>query len=175
VGIYVPDLLFNEATRVWGSPKQKEQDMKKVVLVDMDGTLVKITPFNSDTFSDVNSNDVWNKNTMNAVVYQEGIDRVYEWYNKGYIIMMITARGASCRPYTIAKLKDMGIYDMFTHVWHRHTRYSGMESGVVKEAMIKRAVRQYGYDFKYAIEDENHAIMLDHGMHVIDANVWNKA
>ena len=64
---------------------------------------------------------------------------------------------------------------MFTHIWHRHTRYNGMPSGVVKAAMIKRAVRQYGYDFTYAVEDENHDIMVDHGMHVIDANVWNKA
>ena len=149
--------------------------MNKVVLVDMDGTLVTITPSNKDTFANQDSIDVWDKNTMNALPYKDGIDLVHALYSMGYIIMMITARSASCRPYTIAKLKDMGVYDMFTHVWHRHTRYNGMPSGVVKAAMIKRAVRQYGYDFTYAIEDENHAIMVDHGMHVIDANVWNKA
>jgi len=148
--------------------------MNKVALVDMDGTLVTITPSNKDTFANQDSINAWDKSTMHALPYKDGVNMVRALYNMGYIIMMITARGASCRPYTIAKLKDMGIYHMFTHVWHRHTRYNGMPSGVVKAAMIKRAVRQYGYDFAYAVEDENHGIMVDHGMRVIDANVWNK-
>lgn len=140
---------------------------KKAVLVDIDGTLVKVTPnWSMDRNSD------WEEETLGAVGYGFAIAMVKKYKDMGYEIVIVTARGSSCYNNTVKKLREIGVYEHVSVLMHRSRKYEGVRSAVWKDAAIKMLKSKY--DFVYAMEDEepNAKMMESHGMVVVDAKVW---
>ena len=141
--------------------------MDKAVLIDIDGTLVTITPnWTADRIAE------WDAETMNADVLVGGVEKLKEFKNEGYKLVFLTARGQGCKKYTEMKLKEIGVWGCVDSIWHRPLRWEGKKSSLYKEAMIKMLVKKY--DFEYAMDDEdgNLEVMERYGMKVIDAKTW---
>ena len=145
--------------------------MDKAVLVDVDGTLVSVTPFDYGVFEKGEKVveeylKEWDASTMNAVVYEDAVEMLVEFKKMGYKLIVLTARGQSCKKYTHRKFKEMGIDKLVDGVWHRPLRWEGKSSSVYKEAMIKMLSKKY--DFEWAMEDEqkNKDVMIKAGMKI---------
>jgi FMN phosphatase YigB (HAD superfamily) len=139
----------------------------KAVLVDIDGTLVTVTPGWS-----LETNAAWEIDTVNADVLLKGIELVKQFKEEGYTLVFLTARGQGCRRYTRKKLREIGVLDLVDSIWHRPARWEGVSSSVYKEAMINMLMKKY--DFEWAMDDEekNLAMMERMGMKVLDAKSW---
>ncbi len=151
--------------------------MDKAVLVDVDGTLVTITEFDYSVFGKgeevvAEYLKMWDKKTMEAKVLEGGVQKLVEFKKMGYKLVVLTARGQSCKKYTLKKFKEMGIDKLVDGVWHRPVRWEGKNSALYKEAMIKMLMKKY--DFEWAMEDEekNMEVMRKAGMKVVDAKMW---
>lgn len=142
---------------------------EKAVLVDIDGTLVSVTP-NWSAERDLQ----WVEDTLNAVGYMFAIQLVKKYKKMGYKIVIVTARGQSCKENTVKKLKEIGVYEFVDAMMHRTSKYEGTRSAVWKRAAIKMLKQRY--DFVYALEDEdaNMKVMRRHGMEIVDARMWWK-
>ena len=140
---------------------------QKAVLVDIDGTLVKITPNWS-----MERDAEWVEDTLNAEGYGFAVSMVKKYKKMGYKIVIVTARGQSCKNNTVKKLEEIGVYQLVDVMMHRTRKYEGTRSAVWKDAAIK--MLKHRYDFVYAMEDEegNARVMEKHGMVVVDAKVW---
>ena len=140
---------------------------QKAVLVDIDGTLVKITPNWS-----MERDAEWVEDTLNAEAYGFAVSMVKKYKKMGYKIVIVTARGQSCKNNTVKKLEEIGVYELVDVMMHRTSKYEGTRSAVWKDAAIK--MLKHRYDFVYAMEDEegNAKVMEKHGMVVVDAKVW---
>lgn len=150
--------------------KTKGGKMKeKAVLVDIDGTLVSITE-NWSAERDLE----WVEETMNAVGYKFAVELVKKYKKMGYKIVIVTARGQSCKENTVKKLKEIGVYEFVDVMMLRTEKMVAVRSAVWKDAAIRMLKQRY--DFVFAIEDEagNMEVMKKHGMIVIDAKVWWK-
>lgn len=151
--------------------------MKKAVLVDVDGTLVSVTEFDYSIFD--KGGDVvaeylkeWDARTMQAKVYEGGVKKLLEFKEEGYTLVVVTARGQSCKKYTFKKLKEMKLDGVIDSIWHRPKAWEGKSSALYKEWMIKKLSKKW--QFVYAMEDEekNMEVMRKAGMEVVDARVW---
>jgi len=142
---------------------------EKAVLVDIDGTLVSVTE-NWSAERDLE----WVEETMNAVGYKFAVELVKKYKKMGYKIVIVTARGQSCKENTVKKLKEIGVYEFVDVMMHRTRKYENTRSAVWKDAAIKMLKQRY--DFVFSLEDEegNQKVMRRHGMIVIDAKVWWK-
>ena len=151
--------------------------MKKAVLVDIDGTLVGITEFDYSVFG--KGEEVvkeylkeWDKKTMEAKVLEGGVEKLMEFKEMGYKLVVLTARGQSCRKFTAKKFKEMGIDDLVDSVRHRPVRWEGKNSALYKEAMIKMLMKKYDFEWTMEDEEKNMEVMRRAGMKVIDARQW---
>lgn len=152
-----------------GTTKTKGGIMKeKAVLVDIDGTLVEITP-NWTKERD----DIWVEETMNAVAYKFAVELVKKYKKMGYKIVIVTARGQSCKVNTVKKLKEIGVYELVDTMMHRVSSYENTKNAVWKKAAIKMLRQRY--NFVYALEDEdaNMEVMQQQGMTIVDARIWH--
>ena len=173
-----------------------KKEMKRLVLVDMDGTLVKITPSNGDEFEGVSMYgeeywNRWNDSTSGAEVLEGGVEVLRELKKKGYELVLVTVRGSEGRRITVRKLKEMGIESLFSGMWFRplvceRWYWKKEENAVrkdwrngqkwgsdqVKEYLIPIIEKKMGGKFVIAMEDENHETMKKFGMEVIDAKMW---
>ena len=148
---------------------KKEIIMKeKAVLVDIDGTLVSITE-NWSAERDLE----WVEDTLNAKGYGFAVSMVKKYKKMGYKIVIVTARGQSCKENTVKKLKEIGVYEFVDLMMHRTRKYENTKSAVWKDAAIK--MLNHRYDSVYAMEDEegNAEMMKSHGIIVVDAKVWH--
>lgn len=156
-----------------------KKDNKKAVLVDIDGTLVTVTDFDYSIFNNEDKNQIdlyfnyWNAETMKSDALQGGIDKLKEFKEMGYKLVFLTARGVSCKKYTLKKLKEIGVLDMVDSMWHRPIKWDGVSSSVYKDRMITM-LKKKGYEFEWAMDDEdkNLIVMENHGMIAIDAKEW---
>lgn len=196
--------LFNVPTGVWGFSAGKEvmkkstekKEAMKAVLLDVDGTLVGITPSNGDEFEGVipfgeEYWNKWNESTVNAKALIGGIEKVKELKERGYVIVVVTVRGASARGVTVKKLKEIGVWEMVDHMYMRplvcERWYWKKEENVgrkdwrngqkwgsdqVKGYLIPIIERKLGIKFEIAVEDENFEVMEMHGMEVVKAQMW---
>jgi phosphoglycolate phosphatase-like HAD superfamily hydrolase len=142
---------------------------EKAVLVDIDGTLVNVTPnWSADRDAE------WVEETMNAVGYKFAVAMVKKYKKMGYKIVIVTARGRSCKENTVKKLKEIGVYEFVDVMMHRTKAYENTRSAVWKKAAIRMLKQRY--DFVFAMEDEegNMEVMRKNGMIVIDAKIWWK-
>lgn len=151
--------------------------MNKAILVDVDGTLVSVTDFDYSVFdkgSEAVSEylKVWDKSTLDASVYSEGVRIVKEFKAMGYTIVVLTARGVSCKKYTMKKFKEMGIDGVVDSVWHRPLAWEGKSSAAYKEHMIKKLSKKFNFHFAMEDEDKNIAVMTAAGIRVLDAKTW---
>lgn len=142
---------------------------EKAVLVDIDGTLVSITPNWS-----AERNLEWVEDTLNADGFKFAVQLVKKYKKMGYKIVIVTARGQSCKENTVKKLKEIGVYEFVDVMMHRTNKYENTRSAVWKRAAIKMLKQRY--DFVYALEDEdgNMEVMRRHGMEIVDARMWWK-
>lgn len=154
-----------------------KKELKKAVLVDIDGTLVSITEFDYSVFG--KGEEVvkeylkeWDARTMEASVYEEGVKKLLEFKAMGYTIVVVTARGQSCRKYTFKKLKEMGIDGAIDSVWHRPVKWEGKSSALYKEWMIKKLSKKWAFEYAMEDEEKNMEVMRKAGMEVVDARVW---
>lgn len=111
---------------------------------------------------------------MNADVYDVGVQHLKALRSEGLTIVVLTARGQTCRPYTMAKLKAHGLWGLVDHIHHRPKKWEGVSSSKYKAAMIRRLSRQF--EFVVSMEDENPNIdvMLKAGIpKVLDAKTWH--
>lgn len=170
--------------------------MKKLALVDVDGTLVMKTSANGDEFEGVipfgeDYWELWNASTSKAKGLDGGVEMVKRLKKEGYVIVIVTVRGASARGVTVKKLKEIGVWDLVDHMYFRplvcERWYWKKEENVgrrdwrngqkwgsdqVKDYLIPIIERKLGGKFVVALEDENHEVMRKHGMMVVDAAVW---
>ena len=151
--------------------------MNKAILVDVDGTLVSVTDFDYSVFdkgSEAVSQylKVWDAKTMEASVYSEGVRIVKQFKEMGYTIVVLTARGQSCKKYTMKKFKEMGIDTLVDSVWHRPLAWEGKSSASYKEHMIKKLSKKFNFHFAMEDEDKNIAVMTAVGIRVLDAKTW---
>ena len=151
--------------------------MNKAILVDVDGTLVGITEFDYEVFSKGSEAvseylKLWDAKTMDASVYSEGVRIVKQFKEMGYTIVVLTARGQSCKKYTAKKFKEMGIDGVVDSVWHRPLAWEGKSSAAYKEHMIKKLSKKFNFHFAMEDEDKNIAVMTAAGIRVLDAKTW---
>lgn len=152
---------------------------KKAVLVDIDGTLVSLTDFDYSVFDTGDKSQIdsylefWNAETMKSTALQGGIEKLKEFKEMGYVLVFLTARGVSCKKYTLRKLREIGVLDMVDSMWHRPVKWDGVSSSVYKDRMITM-LKKKGYEFEWAMDDEekNLIMMEKHGMKVLDARKW---
>ena len=139
----------------------------KAVLVDIDGTLVSVTPNWSPE-----RDDQWVQETLNANGLDGGIAMLQAFKLMGYELVFLTARGQSCKKNTWKKLRELEIDHLVDSIWHRPLRWDGISSRKYKEHMIKMLLNKY--DLRWAMEDEeaNQEMMKELGLNVIDARVW---
>ena len=139
----------------------------KAVLVDIDGTLVSVTPNWS-----MERDDQWVQETLQAEPLDGGIAMLKAFKLMGYTLVFVTARGQSCKANTWKKFREIGIDDMVDSMWHRPNKWNGISSRKYKEHMIKMLLNKY--DLQWAMEDEepNQEMMKELGLNVIDARVW---
>jgi FMN phosphatase YigB (HAD superfamily) len=139
----------------------------KAVLVDIDGTLVSVTPNWSPE-----RDDQWVQETLNANGLDGGIAMLKAFKLMGYTLVFVTARGQNCRANTWKKLRQLKIDDLVDSIWHRPNKWNGISSRKYKEHMIKMLLNKY--DLQWAMEDEepNQEMMKSLGLNVIDAKVW---
>jgi hydroxymethylpyrimidine pyrophosphatase-like HAD family hydrolase len=139
----------------------------KAVLVDIDGTLVEVTPGWSPE-----TNVAWEMDTVNANVLLKGIELIKQFKEEGYTLVFLTARGQGCRKYTKKKLKEIGVWHMVDSMWHRPLKWESVSSSVYKEHMIKRLQKKYDFEWAMDDEDKNLEMMERMGMKVLDAKSW---
>lgn len=140
---------------------------QKAVLVDIDGTLVSVTPNWS-----MERDDQWVQETLNAEGLDGGIAMLKAFKLMGYELVFVTARGQSCKTNTWKKLRELEIDHLVDSMWHRPLKWENVSPSVYKKEMIK--MLQKKYDIQWAMEDEdlNLDIMKSLGLNVIDAKVW---
>jgi hydroxymethylpyrimidine pyrophosphatase-like HAD family hydrolase len=137
------------------------------VLVDIDGTLVEVTPGWSPE-----TNVAWEMDTVNANVLLKGIELIKQFKEEGYTLVFLTARGQGCRKYTKKKLKEIGVWHMVDSMWHRPLKWESVSSSVYKEHMIKMLMKKYDFEWAMDDEDKNLEMMERMGMKVLDAKSW---
>ena len=149
--------------------KKEEIMKKKAVLVDIDGTLVKITE-NWSMDRDLE----WVEETKEAVGYKVAVEFVKRFKEQGYVIIVVTARGQSCYGATKMKFEELGISKLVDVMIHRPEKLNGTRSSVYKNEMIK-FLKKY-YEIVFSMEDEkgNQVMMKKHGIEIIDATMWHR-
>jgi hydroxymethylpyrimidine pyrophosphatase-like HAD family hydrolase len=149
--------------------KKEEIMKKKAVLVDIDGTLVKITE-NWSMDRDLE----WVEETKKAVGYKVAVELVKRFKEQGYVIIVVTARGQSCYGATKMKFEELGINKLVDVMIHRPEKLINAKSSVYKNEMIK-FLKKY-YEIVFSMEDEkgNQAMMKKHGIEIIDATMWHR-
>lgn len=166
--------------------KRKEKEMKKkAVLVDIDGTLVELTPFDYEVFKKMDDETEeekeervekylkdWDRETLNAGVITGGVEMLRKFKKDGYVLVFLTARGQGCRKYTEKKMKEIGVWEMVDSMWHRPLRWEGKRSSLYKEAMIKMLMKKWDFEWAMDDEDANLEMMEKFGMKVLDAKKW---
>lgn len=139
----------------------------KAVLVDIDGTLVSVTPNWS-----MERDDQWVQETLNANGLDGGIAMLQAFKLMGFELVFLTARGQNCKANTWKKLRELEIDHLVDSIWHRPNKWNGISSKKYKEHMIKMLLNKY--DLRWAMEDEeqNQEMMKELGLNVMDARVW---
>lgn len=139
----------------------------KAVLVDIDGTLVSVTPNWS-----MERDDQWVQETLNANGLDGGIAMLQAFKLMGYELVFVTARGQNCRANTWKKLRELEIDHLVDSIWHRPNKWNGISSRKYKEHMIKMLLKKYDLQWAMDDEDPNLEMMKGLGLNVIDAKVW---
>jgi phosphoglycolate phosphatase-like HAD superfamily hydrolase len=136
--------------------------------VDIDGTLVSVTPNWS-----MERDDQWVEETLQAEPLDGGIAMLQAFKLMGYELVFLTARGQNCKKNTWKKFQELGIDHLVDSMWHRPVEMNGMSSNKYKEKMILMLMNKY--DLKWAMEDEqpNQEMMRRLGLNVINARVWH--
>lgn len=148
-----------------------KKELKKAVLVDIDGTLVSITEFNYSIFSKSEEEvkeylAMWDVKTLDAVVFADAVEKLMEFKKMGYELVVLTARGQSCKKYTAKKFKEMGIDTLVDSVWHRPLAWEGKSSASYKEAMIKKLSKRWVFEWAMEDEEKNKEVMKKAGMKI---------
>ncbi len=148
-----------------------KKELKKAVLVDVDGTLVSLTDFDYSVF-DKGEEEIkgylamWDARTMDACVYSDAVEMVKKFKEMGYVIVVLTARGQSCKKYTMKKFKEMGIDELVDSVWHRPLAWEGKSSASYKEHMIKKLSKRWVFEWAMEDEEKNKEVMKKAGMKI---------
>ena len=142
-------------------------EKKNAVLVDIDGTLVTVTPNWS-----AERNGQWEVETMNSTVLNGGVELIKKFKDEGYVLVFLTARGQGCRKYTEKKLREIGVWSLVDSIWHRPKSFENVSSSIYKKAMIERLSRKYEFVYAMDDEDKNIQVMASFGMEVFDAKRW---
>ena len=137
--------------------------------MDLDGTIFTITP----NWSPERNSD-WELETMNAGVYDVGVQVLRSLKESGLIIVVVTARGQTCRPLTKKKLQSHGLWDLVDHIHHRPKRWEGAPSSLYKGAMIRDLGRKFRFMVTMEDEDRNLDVMRKSGIpKILDAKAWH--
>lgn len=139
----------------------------KAVLVDVDGTLVSVTPNWS-----MERDDQWVQETLNANGLDGGIAMLQAFKLMGFELVFLTARGQNCKANTWKKLRELEIDHLVDSIWHRPNKWNGISSRKYKEHMIKMLLNKYDLQWAMDDEDPNLEMMKGLGLNVIDAKVW---
>ena len=149
------------------SIKEKENNMRKAVLVDIDGTLVTVT----ENWSQERDLE-WVEETLKAEALEGGIALLKAFKMMGYELVFLTARGQTCKKNTWIKFRELGIDNMVDSMWHRPVALNGVASSVYKDHMIKKLKKRFDLVFAMEDEEKNQDMMRGHGLVVIDAKKW---
>jgi len=140
----------------------------KAVLVDIDGTLVTVTP----NWSLARTSE-WNTETVQAEGLEGGIAMLRAFHMMGYKLVFLTSRGQSCKVYTWMKLRELRIDHMVDSMWHRPAKWDGIAPHEYKAMMITQLAKRFNIVWAMEDEDKNIDVMRALGIHVIDAKVWH--
>ena len=156
--------LFDEGDIHMNMETEKK---KKAVLVDIDGTLVTVTPNWS-----LERNSEWVMETLKAEKLEGGVALLTAFYLMGYQLVFLTARGQECKDNTWKKFRELGIDHMVDSMWHRPNAWDGVPSSEYKDHMIKKLKKKFDIVFAMDDEDKNLQVMRNHGLVVFDAKKW---
>ncbi len=160
------NVLMKEENKLKEQQK-KEKEMRKAVLVDIDGTLVTITE-NWSMERDLE----WVEDTLKAQALDGGIALLKAFKMMGYELVFLTARGQTCKKNTWIKFRELGIDHLVDSIWHRPTALNGVSSSVYKDQMIKKLKKKFDLCFAMEDEEKNQEVMRNHGLTVNDAKKW---
>jgi FMN phosphatase YigB (HAD superfamily) len=151
--------------------KEMEMEMEKkkpkAVLVDIDGTLVTVTP-NWSPERDLE----WVEETLKAQGLNKGIALLKAFKSLGYELVFLTARGQNCKKNTWKKLRELKIDHLVDSIWHRPSKWENVSSSVYKKEMIKMLQKKWNFEWAMDDEHKNLIVMEEAGMKVIDAKEW---
>lgn len=139
-------------------------DLPKAVLLDLDGTVLTVTSGWTPE-----SNAEWEQRTMSASVIQLAAYVVLLLKQEGYRIVVLTARGMTCKKYTMRKLRETGLIELVDSVYHRPVRYEGVRSASYKEAMVRMLAKRYAFEHALDDEDPNLEVFRKLGI----PNIWD--
>lgn len=148
---------------------------KKAVLVDLDGTVVRVTKYNPPEGEAALAEYLagWDDLTLASEGLDVGIEMVKKYKTEGYAIVVVTARHQERKKATAKKMRMIGLDGVIDSMWHRPNAMKSMSSSEYKRVMIRRLSRRY--DFIVAMDDEekNLVMMREEGIEtVIDARTW---
>ena len=144
-------------------------ELPRAALVDLDGTIFRITPNWS-----AERNTEWEHETMQADLLEVGAAYLRALKQEGLVIVVVTARGQTCRPLTRTKLQSHGLWELVDHIHHRPKQWEGKRSAPYKASMIRSLSRKF--QFVVAMEDEeaNLEVMSKAGIpKILDAKTWH--
>lgn len=146
---------------------ETEKKKPKAVLVDIDGTLVTVTP-NWSPERDLE----WVEETLKAQGLNKGIALLKAFKSLGYELVFLTARGQNCKKNTWKKLRQLKIDHLVDSMWHRPLKWENVSPSVYKKEMIKMLQKKWNFEWAMDDEHKNLIVMEEAGMKIIDAKEW---
>lgn len=148
--------------------KMKEVKMKeKAVIVDVDGTLFEEVP-NWTPETDLE----WVEKTLQMPELTTGIELMRFFSEVGFKIVILTARGQTCKVNTWIRFREAGIDKIVDGMYHRPNYWVNLPPVQYKRNMMKRIMNRYDVRFALDDSDKNLAMFAEFGIATFDAKKW---
>lgn len=128
---------------------------QKVIVVDIDGTVMDNSEREYHIANGCKDFIYYHAAFKNDKPIQEVIDKVNDYKNKGYMVVMYSNRPEKYMEETIQQLKDVGL--KFDEVYLKPKSLNHLKSELVKEMYIEE-VKNKGYKIELVIDDTEKVI-----------------
>lgn len=128
---------------------------QKVIVVDIDGTVMDNSEREYHISNGSKDFGYYHAEFKNDKPIQEVIDKVNEYKNKGYMVVMYSNRPEKYMEETIQQLRDVGL--KFDEVYLKPKSLNYLKSELIKEMYIED-VKNKGYKIELVIDDTEKVI-----------------
>lgn len=142
---------------------------QRVIVVDIDGTVMDNSERNYHISNGSKDFGYYHAAFKNDKPIQDMIDKVNDYKNKGYMVVMYSNRPEKYREDTIQQLKDVGLN--FDNIYLKPKQLSSLKSELIKEIYIDNLKNQ-GLKIELVIDDTDKVIshLKEKGYNVIHTN-----